>query len=132
MKLPSPAQYVIVSAQDLCHCSANCIRSCKGFIAPFWKASVLGQMPVEPKPGKDFNLESNADGEAVVGFGNLSCSSQASMMESIVLICISVVLCICVRAASTICCGHPSATAAVAIFLMTCLPYFSLVLAVSL
>jgi hypothetical protein len=37
-------------------------------------------MPVEPKPGKDFYLESNADGEAVVGFGNLSCSSQASMM----------------------------------------------------
>src|SRR5215831_17626619 len=49
-----------------------------------------------------------------------------------VLICISVTLCICMRAASTICSGHPSAVAAAAIFSMTSLLFFSLVSAVSL
>src|SRR6516165_385260 len=41
-------------------------------------------------------------------------------------------LCICVRAASTICLGHPSAEAATAILSITCLPFFSLVSAISL
>src|SRR5215510_2686981 len=41
-------------------------------------------------------------------------------------------LCICVRVASTICSGHPSARAAAAIFSMTCSLFFSLFLAVSM
>src|SRR5262245_58809537 len=41
-------------------------------------------------------------------------------------------LCICVRVASTICSGHPSARAAAAIFSMTCSLFFSLYLAVSM
>jgi hypothetical protein len=60
--------------------------SCEGFIVPVWNASVLGQLTVEPQPGDDFNLETSADGEVVIGFGTLSCSSQASMIRSIVLI----------------------------------------------
>ena len=75
MKLPSPVQKVIVSAQDFCHCAANCIQNCKGFIAAFWKVSTLGQVPANLRP----NLDSIADGEAAVGFGNLSCASQASI-----------------------------------------------------
>src|SRR5215472_12674797 len=41
-------------------------------------------------------------------------------------------LCICVRVASTICSGHPSARAAAAIFSMTCSLFFSLLLAMSM
>src|SRR6516162_1698533 len=41
-------------------------------------------------------------------------------------------VCICARAASTTCSGHPSAAAAAAILSMTCLLFFSLVLSVSL
>src|SRR6516165_9982470 len=84
-----------------------------------------------PTPGKDFSLDTIADDEAPIGFGSLSCSSQASIMRSIVWICISEMLCICVRAASTICRGHSSAEAALAILSITCLPFFSLVCAIS-
>src|SRR5262245_64394180 len=41
-------------------------------------------------------------------------------------------LCICVRVASTICSGHPSARTAAAIFSMTCSLFFSLFLEVSM
>ena len=73
-----------------------------------------------------------ADGEAVVGSGNLSCSSQVSIIWSIVLIWTSATACICVRAVSTTCSGQPNALAASAIFSTTSLPLFSLASAVSL
>ena len=69
-----------MSAQDFCHCSAICTHICKGFIAAFWKASGLGQLALALKLGKDFSLDNITDGEAVIGFGNLICSSQASIM----------------------------------------------------
>src|SRR5262245_32315534 len=123
--LPALVQPVITSVQDFCQCSAICIQNCIGFVAPIWKASG------HPEPAAGFSFCNIADGEAVVAFGNLSCSSQASMMRSIILICISVRLCICVRAASTICSGHPSSAAAAAIFSMTRLIFFSLLSAIS-
>src|SRR5215467_2757305 len=75
-------QLVIISVQDLCHCSATCIQNCMGFVAPMLNASAPGQLPSELEPGVSFC--SIADGEAVVGLGNLSCSSQVSIMRSIV------------------------------------------------
>src|SRR5262245_32073493 len=117
---------VIISEQAFCEFSASCIQNWKGFIAACWKASVLGQLALAVKPGKDFSLTSIVDGEAAIGFGDLICSSQASIMRSIVLICKLAMDCNCVRVASTICSGHPIAAAASAIFSMTCLPFFSL------
>src|SRR5262249_11032016 len=73
-------QMVIVSVQDFCHCSASCIQSWKGFIAAFWKASPLGQLAPAVKPGTDFSLNNIVDGEAVIGLGNLICSSHASIV----------------------------------------------------
>ena len=49
-------------------------------MAAFWKVSALGQLPAAAKPGKDFSFDNIADGEAAIGFGNLTCSSQASIM----------------------------------------------------
>jgi hypothetical protein len=71
-------QKLTVSAQDFCHCSASCIQTCSGFIAAFWKASVFGQLAAAVKFGKDFSLTNITDGEAVIGFGNLICSSQVA------------------------------------------------------
>src|SRR5215467_5939807 len=78
--IPAFVQLVITSVQDFCHCSATCIQNCMGFVAPMWKASAPGQLPSELEPGLDVSFCSTADGEAVVGLGNLSCSSQASIM----------------------------------------------------
>src|SRR5215813_2423567 len=95
-----------------------------GFVA---NALAFGQLPAGLMPGKDFSFDSIA-----VGFGDLICSSQASINRSIVWICILVMLCICARVVSTICSGHASAPAAAAIFSMTCSLFFSLLLAVSM
>ena len=65
-----------MSVQDLCHCSADFIQNCMGLVAAIWKASGFGQPPSVPKLGKAFNFDIMADGDAVIGFGNLSCSSQ--------------------------------------------------------
>src|SRR5262249_20600247 len=95
-----------------------------GFVA---NALAFGQLPAGLMPGKDFSFDSIA-----VGFGDLICSSQASINRSIVWICILVMLCICALMVSTTCSGHPSARAAAAIFSMTCSLFFSLFLAVSM
>src|SRR5262245_50712026 len=79
-EFPALAQPVIMSVQDFCHWSATCIQNCMGFVAPIWKTSAPGQLPNEPKPGGDFSFCSIAAGEAFVGFGNFSCSSQASII----------------------------------------------------
>jgi hypothetical protein len=50
-----------------------------GFIADIGKASALGQVPAGLTLGKDFSFESIADG-TVIGFGDLICSSQASII----------------------------------------------------
>ena len=51
-------------------------ENCMGLVAAIWKASGFGQPPSVPKLGKAFNFDIMADGDAVIGFGNLSCSSQ--------------------------------------------------------
>jgi hypothetical protein len=76
----------IASTQAFCHCSANCIQNCIGFIAGPAKESALGQAPAGQAPaglasGQDFSLDSIAD-DAVIGFGDLICSSQTSIMLS--------------------------------------------------
>ena len=38
-------------------------------------AFALGQLPAGLTPGKDFSFDSIADGETVIGFGDLICSS---------------------------------------------------------
>ena len=70
---------LIASAQAFWHCPANCIQNCIGFIAAGGKASAFGALPAGLKPGKDFSFDSIAD-EAVIGLGDLICSSQASIM----------------------------------------------------
>jgi hypothetical protein len=47
-----------------------------GLLAAPAKASALGQVPAGLAPGTDFSFESIAD-VAVMGFGDLICSSQA-------------------------------------------------------
>ena len=49
-----------------------------GFVAD--KAFAFGQLLAELTPGKEFSFESIADGELVIGFGDLICSSQASII----------------------------------------------------
>jgi hypothetical protein len=48
-----------------------------GFVA---NAFAFGQLPVGLMPGKDFSFDSIADGDTVIGFGDLICSSQASII----------------------------------------------------
>jgi hypothetical protein len=69
----------MASAQAFCHCSANWIQSCMGFIAASEDASALGKVPKGLTLGNDFSFDSIAD-ETVIGFGDLICSSQASIM----------------------------------------------------
>src|SRR5262249_17788648 len=123
-------QYDVASAQAFCHCSATCVQNCMGLTAAVCKASAFAQVPAGLTLGKDFNFDSIADGELVIG--DLICSSQASIRCSITWICMLVILCSCARVASTICSGHPSARAASASFSMTCSLFFSLLLAVSM
>ena len=73
------AQNDIASAQAFCHCSASCIQNCMGFIA-VCQAFAFGQLPDGLTPGEDFRFDSIADGELVIGFGDLICSSQASII----------------------------------------------------
>jgi len=76
MRLPQT-----VSGKDFCHCSVSFIQNFNGFIAASWKTSALGQA-AEKETGwaKLDSLDNSADGEAVIGFGSLSCSSHASVM----------------------------------------------------
>src|SRR5215471_6801074 len=67
----------IASAQAFCHCSAHCTQNCMGLVA---NALAFGQLPVGLTPGKDLSFDSIADGELVIRFGDLICSSQASIM----------------------------------------------------
>jgi len=99
--------------------------------ACFCHASAVGQLPAAPKLGRDFSFANIAD-EAVIGSGDLICSSHASIIRSRVSICILVIFCSCSRVVSTTCSGHPSARAAAAIFSITCPLFFSLLLRVSL
>ena len=48
-----------------------------GFVA---NALAFGQLPAGLTPGKDFSFDSITDGEPVIGFGDLICSSQASII----------------------------------------------------
>jgi hypothetical protein len=50
-----------------------------GFIA-VCQAFAFGQLPDGLTPGEDFRFDSIADGELVIGFGDLICSSQASII----------------------------------------------------
>ena len=43
-------------------------------------ALAFGQLPAGLKLGKDFSFDSIADGDTVIGFGDLICSSQASII----------------------------------------------------
>jgi hypothetical protein len=49
-----------------------------GFVAA--NAFALGQLPTGLTPGKESSFDSIADGEPVIGLGDLICSSQASIM----------------------------------------------------
>src|SRR6266498_1129693 len=77
---PALTQNAIASAHAFCHCAANCIQNCKGFVAAIWKAPAFGQLPAGLTLGKDFSFDSIADGEPVIGFGDLICCSQASII----------------------------------------------------
>src|SRR5262249_23487815 len=85
-------QNAIASVQDFCHCSANCWYTRNGFMDAIWSLLANGQLPAGPKLGKEFSFDNIADGS-----GDLICSSQASIMLSIVWICILIILWICVR-----------------------------------
>jgi hypothetical protein len=61
---PALAQNAIASDQDFCHCCATWVQNSKGFAA------------VALDPGSNCSLE-NISGDAFIGFGDLSCSSQA-------------------------------------------------------
>src|SRR5262249_23070694 len=80
-----PTPTPTASAHAFWHCSAHCTQNCIGFIAAPAKASALGQVPAGTL-GRDFSFDSIADG-AVIGFGDLICSSQTSIMSSIIWIC---------------------------------------------
>ena len=99
-----------MSTHARCHCSASFIHTSIGFPAA---------AGVAVRPGKEVSFDSIDDGDAVIGFGNLSCSSQGSIIWSIALTWMSAALFNCVRAASTTCVGHPSVFAATAIWSMT-------------
>src|SRR5262249_22287545 len=71
-------QYDVASAQAFCHCSATCVQNCMGLIATVCKASAFAQVPAGLTLGQDFNFDSIADRELVIGV--LICSSQASIM----------------------------------------------------
>ena len=76
--LLSLIQYDVASAQAFCHCSTTCVQNCMGLTAAVCKASAFAQVPAGLTLGKDFNFDSIADGELVIG--DLICSSQASIM----------------------------------------------------
>jgi hypothetical protein len=64
--LPPLAQNDIASAQAFCHCSANCIQNCMGFITAIGRASAFGQLPAGLKLGKDFSFDSIAEMGSVI------------------------------------------------------------------
>jgi hypothetical protein len=68
-ELAALVQNAIESDQTFCHCSTNCI----GFIVD--TSPKFGQLAPGPKPDKEFSFDSIAD-----GFGDLICSSQASII----------------------------------------------------
>src|SRR6516165_7202710 len=106
---------LIASAHVFCHCCAICIYIANGLNAAICAPAALGQPPAGPKLEMDCSFDSIADDE----LGDLICSSQASIIRSVVWICILMTPCICAWVASTICCGHPNARAAAAILSMT-------------
>ena len=74
-------RFVIVSGKDFCHSSVSFIQNRNGFIAASWKTSAFGQAAEKetgPRAKLD-SLDNIADGEAVIGVGSLSCSSQESI-----------------------------------------------------
>jgi hypothetical protein len=72
-------QNAIASVQAFCHCSINCVQDCMGFIAAIGKASALAQVPAALTPGRDCSFDIIPD-VTVIGFGDLICSSQASII----------------------------------------------------
>src|SRR6516225_6043778 len=67
-ELAALVQNAIASDHIFCHCSTNCM----GFIVD--TSPRFGQLPAGLKLDKDVSLDSIAD-----GFGDLICSSQASI-----------------------------------------------------
>ena len=78
---PAFAQMAIISSENFCHAPQIAARTVRGSFPKVGK-SPLDDSLVAPKVGRDFRFDNMVAGDAVVWFGNLSCSSQTSIVRA--------------------------------------------------